>query len=205
MDPAPSPRLTSQAAATRGRPRDPNLEARVLDATLELVAERGLRAATIDAVAARSGVGRATLYRRWPNHDSLIEAAIRHAIGRQPIGATGDLDADIRRSAEQARAIVSESLFQQVFPEIAREVLRGHSADARVTYDGLFPGRRTLAEEYRDLAPSAGFRTDVDPYVPVDLLVGAHVNHLLATGQGPSAAFSDEVLDVLLTGLRGKG
>jgi AcrR family transcriptional regulator len=197
--------MTSKTAATRGRPRDPDLEARVLDATLELVAERGLDGATIEAIAARSGVARATLYRRWPSRDALIEAAIRHAIGRQPIRLTGDLELDIRRSAEQTRAIVSESMFQEVFPEIAREVLRGHSADASVTYHGLFPGRRTFAEEYRDLAGSAGFRTDIDPYVAVDLLIGAHVNHLLATGGGTSAAFTDQVLDVLLTGLRRTG
>src|SRR5260370_23013438 len=139
MDPALYARVTSKAAATRGRPRDPNLERRVLDATLELVAEGGLDAATIDAVAARSGVARATLYRRWPSRDALIEAAIRHAIGRQPIGATGDLELDIRRSAAQARAIRSESMFQEVFPEIAREGLNAHATAASGTYHNLFP------------------------------------------------------------------
>jgi AcrR family transcriptional regulator len=193
------------SSPARGRPRDPDLEARVLTSALQLIAELGLEAATMDAIAERSGVARATLFRRWTNRDALIEAAIRHAIGRQPIGATGDLELDIRRAAEQARAIVSERLFQVVFPEIARELLRGGSVDSGVTYHGLFPGRRTFADEYGDLAEAAGFRTDIDPYLAVDLLAGAHINRLLATGQGPSAAFGAQVLDVVLTGIRKQG
>jgi AcrR family transcriptional regulator len=191
-----------------GRPRDPALELRVLKATLDLIVEGGLGAATIDAVAERSGVGRATLYRRWADREALIEAAIRHALGRPPIARSGDLAADIQLGARQTRAFTNQPLFLAVFPEIVREVLRTESrattgrGPAGRTYDAIFPGRRVIAEEYGELAAAAGFRTDVDPYVVVDLIVGALISHLVATGHGPSAAFTDQVVDVVLTGLR---
>jgi AcrR family transcriptional regulator len=195
--------------AHRGRPRDPALEPRVLRAALDLIAERGLAGATIDAVAERSGVARATIYRRWAGRDALIEAAIRHAIGRNPIEPSGDLVADIRRGAEQTRRISNEPLFRAVFSEIVRELLRpssdGDQDGAQVTYDGLFPGRRRVAEAYGALAGATGFRTDIDPYLAVDLVIGAQVNHLLATGASASRALVDDIVDVVLAGLRVAG
>src|ERR1051325_3899292 len=87
------------AHQTPGRPRRPGTDDAILTATLELIAQGGIPAATIVGVSARPGIARASISLRWPNRDALVAAAIRRAIGRQPFELSGDLEVDIRRSA----------------------------------------------------------------------------------------------------------
>ena len=61
-------------ARPRGRPRRASAAAEILDATLQLLAERGFQAATIEAIAARAGVGRNTIYRRWSSRELIADA-----------------------------------------------------------------------------------------------------------------------------------
>lgn len=63
----------------RGRPPDPNMEAKVFRAALEVYVESGWVGFTIDAVAARGRVGKAAIYRRWASKEALLVAAIRAA------------------------------------------------------------------------------------------------------------------------------
>src|SRR5256885_14111497 len=59
-----------------GRPRSEQAEQAIIEATLDLFAEQGFEGVCIEAVAARAGVGKATLYRRWPNKEELLLAAL---------------------------------------------------------------------------------------------------------------------------------
>src|SRR5271157_2278858 len=58
-----------------GRPRSEQAEHAIIEATLELFAEQGFEGVCVEAVAARAGVGKATIYRRWPNKEELLLAA----------------------------------------------------------------------------------------------------------------------------------
>lgn len=58
-----------------GRPRDPALDVAILAAALDLLGEGGLETCALDAVARRAGVGKATIYRRWPSKDALVRDA----------------------------------------------------------------------------------------------------------------------------------
>ena len=58
-------------AAPRGRPRSQEADRAILTAAAELLAERGLAAMSIEEVAARAGVGKTTIYRRWPSKGLL--------------------------------------------------------------------------------------------------------------------------------------
>ena len=62
------------AARRPGRPRSERAEQAILDATLEAIAERGVDGVGCEDVAARAGVGKATLYRRWPGKEDLLIA-----------------------------------------------------------------------------------------------------------------------------------
>lgn len=71
-------------ARPRGRPRSATAERAILDATLALIARHGsVTALSIEAVAQEAGVGKATIYRRWPNKEALVIAAVEAA--EQPI------------------------------------------------------------------------------------------------------------------------
>ncbi|MET7668528.1 TetR/AcrR family transcriptional regulator [Micromonospora luteifusca] len=64
---------------TSGPPRDPQLDDRILHAAIELLGDGGYPALTMDKAAARAGVGKATVYRRWKSRLELAANALEHA------------------------------------------------------------------------------------------------------------------------------
>lgn len=79
-----------------GRPRDPACDAAILQAALDLFAEEGYAGVSIDGVAARAGVGKATIYRRYASKAELLTEAIRcGAMVDDLLPDTGDLRADL--------------------------------------------------------------------------------------------------------------
>ena len=66
---------TAETSRRPGRPRSEQAEHAIIEATLELFAEQGFEGVCVEAVAARAGVGKATIYRRWPNKEELLLAA----------------------------------------------------------------------------------------------------------------------------------
>jgi AcrR family transcriptional regulator len=175
---------------------------RILDATLGLLLESGVEGMTINEVASRATVARATIYLRWPHAEDLVHDAIRRAMGQPVITASGDLEADLRRGADQARAIFSSATFLAVFPTLVRAILRDRRKAGALSYDLVAPGHGILAKEYAQLAEEAGLRTDIEGQVVMDLIVGAHINRLLATGRPPTKEFARQVAEVVLAGVR---
>lgn len=80
--------------------RTARVRAAVREATLAELAEHGYAGLTVDGVAARSGVHRTTVYRRWRNPDGLVADALELAAAEPwPVPDTGDLDGDLRAIA----------------------------------------------------------------------------------------------------------
>jgi AcrR family transcriptional regulator len=80
----------------RGRPPSEDTERAILQATTELLAERGLAAMTIEEVASRAHVGKASVYRRWPSKGTLaFDAFVTDFLERQPEPDTGSLRDDL--------------------------------------------------------------------------------------------------------------
>ncbi|MGH6856995.1 MAG: TetR/AcrR family transcriptional regulator [Methylocella sp.] len=72
------------AARSPGRPRNADVDAAILDAALDLLIEHGVEGTTIEQVAKRAGVTRPTVYRRFPDKNQMLVAAIHMAhVGRQ--------------------------------------------------------------------------------------------------------------------------
>lgn len=81
----------------RGRPRDPGVDAAILTAAMELLGEVGYARLTMDQVAARAGVSKASLYLRWANKVALVAEAIGHRARPVPeVPDTGRLPRDMR-------------------------------------------------------------------------------------------------------------
>ncbi|MFD8691412.1 TetR/AcrR family transcriptional regulator [Streptomyces sp. NPDC059651] len=79
-----------------GRPREERVTGAVLDAVVDLVAERGMSALTMDAVAARAAVSKPAMYRRWSTKQDLIIAAAESRIGPLTVPDMGDFRAELR-------------------------------------------------------------------------------------------------------------
>jgi AcrR family transcriptional regulator len=79
-----------------GRPRDPALDEAILRATREVFAEDGYAGVSVEGIAARAGVGKATIYRRYSSKAHLVVEAIRFAtVVEENLVDTGDLRADL--------------------------------------------------------------------------------------------------------------
>src|SRR5271156_2447323 len=82
-----------------GRPRDRRLHHAILDATRELLTTRSYAELSMESIAARAGVGKKTLYRRWPSKAPLVAEAVLEAYGGSgsfPVAETGDIHPDLR-------------------------------------------------------------------------------------------------------------
>ncbi|MDQ3943750.1 MAG: TetR/AcrR family transcriptional regulator [Actinomycetota bacterium] len=79
----------------RGRRRSRRSEEAILDATLVLLGEVGFSGLTIDGIAARAGVGKATIYRHWPGKAHLVVDAFRSRIPPMAAPDTGTLRGDL--------------------------------------------------------------------------------------------------------------
>jgi AcrR family transcriptional regulator len=93
---------TEPVAVQRPRPpgRGPKVRAAVLRATLQELADSGYAELTIEKVARRCGVHKTTIYRRWPDRESLVaDAVIGRAAVEVPFPDTGDIEADLRQLA----------------------------------------------------------------------------------------------------------
>ena len=83
--------------APRGRPRDPRRDTAIYDATITLLAEAGFDGMTLEAVAARAGVSKPTIYRRCPEGKGQLVAAaiVAHRAAKPPAHDTGSLRGDL--------------------------------------------------------------------------------------------------------------
>jgi AcrR family transcriptional regulator len=71
-----APELEQEKGRRPGRPRSEQAERAIIDAALEVFAESGPEGLCIEKVAARAGVGKATIYRRWPGKEDLLLDAL---------------------------------------------------------------------------------------------------------------------------------
>ena len=169
------------AAAGTEVPADATSE-RILDAALELVGASGLRHLTMDDVAARAGVGRMTVYRRFGDRDRLVDAlAIRESRRcLAEIDATVDPGAPIDEQIAQG-FLTSLRLIRDhpVLDRFARH--EPETALAALNQDGavIFAiSRAFVAERIRD-AKSRGLLGDLDPEIAAELLIRLGFSFLL--------------------------
>ena len=79
-----------------GRPRSEAVDAAIEHAVLELLVDEGYGGVTMEGVAARAGVGKASLYRRWPTKEQLVIAAVVNRCGERIVTPdTGSLAGDV--------------------------------------------------------------------------------------------------------------
>jgi AcrR family transcriptional regulator len=152
-----------------GRPRDPACDAAILQATLDVFAEEGYAGVNIDGVAARAGVGKATIYRRYSSKAELVVEAVRcgaHVDDWLP--DTGDLRADLT-SMMQPLIDRLRGDDAQLLTTFALERLRNPELNEQ--FDRLVIGKKR--EHLRHLVASAIARGDLRADVDVDLIAEA--------------------------------
>jgi AcrR family transcriptional regulator len=200
--PAPGNSSAPPETAARGRPRSAEADRSILAATVELLAERGLAAMSIEEVAARAGVGKTTIYRRWPSKGLLaLDAFVTSFRAEQPRPDTGTLRGDLIAALHAWVRAVTETPMGPMLTGLIAEAqndpeLRGAWRDRvleplRVQHRGML-----------DRAVERGeIPADVDPDVVLDLFFGSAEHRLLLGHLPMTADFIEQVVDIILAGI----
>ncbi len=184
-----------------GRPRSERADRAIIDAALSLFAESGADGLCIEQVAARAGVGKATIYRRWPGKEDLLLDAL--ATLKVPLPAPQGrsvgtdlvalLDAMGKESADPRRA--------RLFALLQGEGLRYPRLMARYMETVVEPRRDVVRSVLRRGVATGELREETDIEAALFMLTGA----VLARGrygQEPiEAGYPRRVVDELLRGI----
>lgn len=187
----------------RGRPRSEQVERAILRAAGDLLTERGLAAMTIEDVAARAGVAKTSIYRRWSTKGTLaLDAFLADFLGSQPLPDTGNLENDLTvalrawvrtvRGTPTGRALAELIAQAQSDPDLAvawRERVVG-------------PARA----QHRKILEHAVARGEIpdtsDVEVLMDLLFGAAYHRLLQGHLPLTDRFVQRVVAVIVAGTK---
>lgn len=161
------------------RPRSARAHAAVLAAARELLREGGLPAATIDAIAARSGVSKATIYNHWPSRTAVAAEAFGEAMAAAtPVPDTGSVRGDIIAQVRQVSAFYASddgTVFAQL---LAAGVTDPHGAEYFRQY--FLTGRRESTRILWQRAIARGeARPGIDVDTAADILFGGLIYRLL--------------------------
>ena len=185
-----------------GRPRSAESHAAILRAALQLAIEDGLAGMTIEAVAARAGVGKTTIYRRWSNKRELMAAAVRFIARDLQTPDTGSLRGDYLALAAAAFASLAPGALT-LMPRLMLEAADDPELFA-VCREVLIDPRRAALRTIVERAVARGeVSADVDPEVAVDVLIGPMIYRVLISGADPRAleGLPEAVFELVWRGL----
>ncbi|WP_447006020.1 TetR/AcrR family transcriptional regulator [Saccharothrix isguenensis] len=197
----------SGAARTpqRGRPRDATRDDALRQAALEVMAEVGYRALTMDAVAARARAGKATIYRRWESKlDLVIDTCTRLAQQNLAEPDTGSLAGDLREFLSAFAAFLSGPIGK------AAQALVGelpHEPELATAFrDTFLIAQRDVLRRILDRAAERGeLRPDAPRGMAVEIAGAALIYRLMLTGDPLDLPFVDRVVDQVLLPLVAEG
>jgi AcrR family transcriptional regulator len=189
------------AAVRRGRPRSEAIDTAIIEATVDELVERGFAGLSMEAVAARAGVAKTTLYRRWPNTTELTLEAMRTfetELTAPPPGTVRDellwqLDVMRRRWNDPRYAAIMRraSADGTVQPEVYK-----HCRDRLIG-----PHIRQMNETLRRAAAEGLLRDDIDVTWVRQMIVSPILAAALTHKDRIGAAQVETTLDTVLRGL----
>lgn len=196
-------RTPAPTSPRRGRPRSESAREAILTAAAELLLEHGLDAVSMDALAERAGVSKATIYRWWPTKEALALDALYTAWAGPELAApdTGSLRGDllallrpwVRRVKARPYARVLGSFIAKAHsdPAFAAEYL------ARV----VSPRRHIARLIFERAADRGELAPNVRVEVALDLIYGAIYHRLLHGHEPLTDRFLIEAVDMVLNGI----
>jgi AcrR family transcriptional regulator len=184
-----------------GRPRSAAADAAIVRATLEVLREEGFRRLSVEAVRQRAGVGKATIYRRFPDKEALVRAAVAAVHSDPAVPDTGSLQGDLDALWEEVYAAGGAA---RVAPLLLAEAAENPEMHA-IFRAALVEPRRAMLRTLLERAAARGeLRDGLDLELVVDLLAGPVIYRLLIDG-GDTTVVEQRGTSHLATLLRGIG
>ncbi len=189
-----------QGAPARGRPRDARSHAAILKATLNLLNELGYQRLTMEGVAKRAGVGKATLYRWWSSKlDLLLEAAAPHLeIGLVP--DTGSTRRDLTAGVEQAIATYSDPIAAHVIFVVIADLEEDPRFKETFRGTWVYPWRASMASAMERGIARGDLPANLDVQFAIDLLVGTIFQRVLIIHEPMTEGLAQRLVDLVTNG-----
>ena len=190
-----------ETGSSTGRPRSEEAHKAILDATLELLAEVGFSSLTVEGVATRAGVGKATIYRRWPSKLPLVVEAFGGLPGFEDVD-TGNLADDLKRMLRGYLQAFNTTALSVVLPSLAGE--RTHNPELWQLFEPVSKQRRRpLLHAFERAVGRGEISCDLDLELAADLVVGPIAVCLFFKGGKLNPKMVAPMVDLALRGIAG--
>ncbi|WP_420750049.1 TetR/AcrR family transcriptional regulator [Rhodococcus sp. O3] len=197
------PARTTPATARRSAAA----RAAILDAAVDIVGEVGYAKLSIEAIAARAGVGKQTIYRWWPSKGSvLLDAYLRLSTGddpQQPVALpdTGDLEADLRTVLRATVAELTDPRFERPLRAVTLAVLSDPVLAEEYRQRVEAPVREMKLQRLRAARTAGQLASNIDLDLALDTIFAPLTQRWLF-GTGPlTREYADKLVENALAGL----
>jgi len=192
------------ASRPRGRPRSAEAHGAILGAAAALLAEGGFAGLTMEAVALRAGVSKATVYRRWKSKEQLVMSLVSQMPYGGPAPDTGSIAGDVQALTQIQIDRLADTPMPRVMPRLLAETFDAPELHAAIVERGVNVLRGTLATMVRRGMERGELRDDLDVELVVDAMHGTIVYRmLLAAGDLRAVAgYAPPMLELLMRGMR---
>lgn len=187
-------------ARRQGRPRSEHADQAIIDATVELVAEFGYRGLTVEAVAARAGVAKTTVYRRWGSKEELVFGVMARLSGPTAVPRGEDVREDLLILLERVREQWTSGPHGRLMHRLSAE---GHEQPAlyREFRDRLLAPRQRVMQGVLQRAVAEGLiKPDADLDWIGQLLVSPIVAAAFTHRSLPDRDQLRDLIELVLTG-----
>lgn len=197
VDAAPLP-----TARGRGRPRSAAAHAAILDAAIALVRESGYDALAMEAIAARAGVGKTTVYRRWPSKELLVAEAVERIVLAVPAPDAGRVADDVLALMHRTRRMYEDPGTASLLPALVAAMARSARVAEAVRAGMGAAWQGAMGAVLRRGVERGELRPDADVALALDLLAGPLLYRYLWLGAPIDEAYVRAVVAAVLDHLR---
>jgi AcrR family transcriptional regulator len=175
----------TESTPKRGRPRREAASSDIMSAALETIAELGFSSATVEAVAARAGVARNTIYLRWSSKEALFADAIEQLTlvpTTTEVSAVDDGDTFewLVRQARATRDSLSHPTVAKIIPALVGELQRNERLANAWVDRVVRPRQQAITARLVRAQESGQLRPDVDAWLISDLLLAPFFLHIVS-------------------------
>lgn len=189
--------MAATTEVRRGRPRVEGLDQTLLDVTLEFAGEVGLHGMSMDELAQRAGVSKATIYRRWPSKERLVLEALNQAMRPFDLIDTGSLRGDLDDYLGELARRMATGRASDVLPDLIAASVR--DPNLRASLDEYIRHRRQPLQSILVRGLERGeLAVDTDVEVLIDALIGPFVYRRLLSHDPLDAEFVERLLRTVL-------
>jgi AcrR family transcriptional regulator len=194
--------LAEPTQRTNPRARNARSHKAILDATNQLLAEVGYSALTIEGVAARARVGKATVYRWWPSKGALAIEALSSNDTAPAAQDTADLRTDLIDAVRRVIGMLTNSAQGAIIAGLAADLVADPALAEMFRTQILRPRRSVVAGLVERAADRGDLPAHVDIPLILDACVGAVFYRLVLSGEPLSGELAEQLVDLILNGAR---